>query len=77
MKKRKAKVQRGPISRGSGSLGTSRYRYVASRKLAEEVREATNKAVSKVKNKRKQIEGEMIEINPEKDIVGQGVHQQC
>ena len=70
---KRTKIQRGPPHRGPASLGSSsRYRYVASKKLAEEVKEATKQAVLKV-NKKKQ--GNVVEINPEKDIIGNGIQQ--
>lgn len=65
-------IQRGPAVKGPASLGASVNRYAASKKLAEEAREATKQAVKKV-NKKKQ--GDVVEINPEKDIVGNGIQQ--
>lgn len=67
-------IQRGPAPaiKGSASLGASVNRYATSKKLAEEAKEATKQAVDKV-NKKKQ--GDVVEINPEKDVVGNGIQQ--
>lgn len=65
-------IQRGPASQGPASLGTSMNRYAASKKLAEEAKEATQRVVQRVKAQ-KQINA--VEINPEKDIIGNGVQQ--
>lgn len=94
MRKKKARIQKGLVVRGSATLGASdtRYavqpkgliakgsmnlgntknRYTASKKLAEEAKEATQKVVQKVKN---QKQSNPVEINPEKDIVGNGIQQ--
>lgn len=69
---KRPKIQRGPNIKGPASLGASVNRYAASKKLAEEAREATKNAVDKV-NKKKQ--GDVVEINPEKDIIGNGIQQ--
>lgn len=69
---KKTTIQRGPAEQGPASLGTSVNRYTASKKLAEEAKEATQKVVQKVKAKK---QGDVVEINPEKDIVGNGIQQ--
>lgn len=70
---KRTKIQRGALHRGPASLGgSSRYRYAASKKLAEEAKEATKQAVSKVNTKKQNP----VIINPEQDIVGSGTQQQ-
>jgi hypothetical protein len=72
---KRTKIQRGALHRGPASLaGTSRHRYAASKKLAEEAKEATKQVVNKVNKTKKQ--GDVVEINPEKDILGNGLQQQ-
>lgn len=63
---------KGLIAKGSMNLGNAKNRYTASKKLAEEAKEATQKVVQRVKAK-KQINA--VEINPEKDIIGNGIQQ--
>jgi len=63
---------KGLITKGSMNLGNTKNRYTASKKLAEEAKEATQRVVQKVKAKK---QGDVVEINPEKDILGSGVQQ--
>lgn len=69
---KRTKIQRGPTTSGSASLGSSQNRYAASKKLAEEAKEATKQAVAKVNTKKQNP----VIINPEQDIVGSGTQQQ-
>lgn len=62
---------KGLIAKGSMNLGNTKNRYTASKKLAEEAKEATQRAVQKVKSQKQNP----VEINPEKDIVGNGIQQ--
>lgn len=62
---------KGLITKGSMNLGNVKNRYTASKKLAEEAKEATQRAVQKVKTQKQNP----VEINPEKDIVGNGIQQ--
>lgn len=69
---KRSTIQRGPASQGPASLGTSVNRYTASKKLAEEAKEATQRVVQRVRVKK---QTNVVEINPEKDILGNGVQQ--
>lgn len=61
---------RGNFAKGSMNLGTSKNRYTASKKLAEEAKEATKKVMMK------RMKQNAVEINPEKDLVGgMGIQQ--
>lgn len=62
---------KGLVTKGSMNLGNAKNRYTASKKLAEEAKEATQRAVQKVKTQKQNP----VEINPEKDIVGNGIQQ--
>lgn len=63
---------KGLITKGSMNLGNAKNRYTASKKLAEEAKEATQRAVRKVNTKK---QTNPVEINPEKDILGNGIQQ--
>lgn len=68
---RYAVLPRGLSAKGSMNLGTTKNRYTVSKKLAEEAKEATKKAMIK-RMKQKNT----VEINPDKDLVGgMGIQQ--
>lgn len=67
---RYAVLPRGLSAKGSMNLGTAKNRYTASKKLAEEAKEATKTVMKKMKQQN------TVEINPEKDLVGgMGIQQ--
>lgn len=67
---RYAVLPRGLSAKGSMNLGTAKNRYTASKRLAEEAKEATQKVMKKMKQQN------TVEINPEKDLVGgMGIQQ--
>ena len=67
---RYAVLPRGLSAKGSMNLGTSKNRYTASKRLAEEAKEATKKVMMK------KMKQNAIEINPDKDLVGgMGIQQ--
>lgn len=68
--KRYASSNRGNFAKGSMNLGIAKNRYTASKKLAEEAKEATKTVMKRMKQKN------TVEINPEKDLVGgMGIQQ--
>lgn len=67
---RYAVLPRGLSAKGSMNLGNTKNRYTASKRLAEEAKEATKTVMKKMKQKN------TVEINPEKDLVGgMGIQQ--
>lgn len=61
---------RGNLAKGTMNLGTAKNRYTASKRLAEEAKEATKTVMKKMKQQN------TVEINPEKDLVGgMGIQQ--
>lgn len=67
---RYAVLPRGLSAKGSMNLGTSKNRYTASKRLAEEAKEATKKVMMK------KMKQNAVEINPDKDLVGgMGIQQ--